>query len=767
MLASFLAGIVSDEELDRIAQHLESCQICIARSESLHATDPLVAEIAQGRADIAPAAASLIQRLQDVIDESRHSTLHSNIDRTNAGIEDGPGVGEYLKLVSPPDDRNEIGRIGEFRLLRLLGKGGMGAVFLAEDLQLERLCALKLLRPDMARHKNASDRFLREARAAAAVRHENVVTIFQVGRINDVPFLAQEYLEGETLESRIRREGAMPVAEFVRIGRQIAAGLAAAHSKGLLHRDIKPSNIWLAAPRGDVKLLDFGLARAQGSSASRLTHTGTLIGTPAYMSPEQAAGREIDARSDLFSLGCVLYEMATGKRAFARSNVISTLAALASEEPPEIQTFRSDFIPEVGALITDLLAKDSTKRPKSSDVIFDLLALQERKLEPPKSNNARSYQSAAAALLLVVMLSLTFALWQFFRTPPAELANHTDNRSPPAPAVQLQKRQLNRRVAEWVLSNGGQLWLYDVQYKPGIAGTIEQDIVSPGVTRIEDYHDDAMLRGVRLGKLPDAEMLSAFQSLNHLELLIIHNQQHHDGDFDRLFSSLPAPNQLKVLQIFDKSFNDSHCRQLGRFQNLQFLFLQTSATDLGMLEIGSLPEVTQVDVWSCPEITGKGLRIFQPAKLRTLAMTIQNNLDETSAYISECKELVKGHFYFNAINDSIFKALNGLPAVHMLSLALPAEKDVEKLRLPTITHFVLNYTPLTRAGSRVIANWDNVGHLHLWKCEVNDGAMDLLSESKLKLITIEGGSVSRSEVARFHFLKPNVLYRTNSDADRE
>ena len=216
--------------------------------------------------------------------------------------------------------------------MKVLGAGGMGIVFQAEDPQLQRLLALKVMKPDLAVFADARQRFLREARAAAAIEHEHIVSIYHVGEDHGVPFLAMPLLHGESLEDRLRRCGKLAPAETLRIGRETAEALAAAHERGLIHRDIKPSNLWLEGERGRVKVVDFGLARGAGTKTP-LTQVGIVLGTPQYMAPEQAAGTEVDHRCDLFSLGCVLYRLCTGRLPFRGSDTLSILSALALEQP--------------------------------------------------------------------------------------------------------------------------------------------------------------------------------------------------------------------------------------------------------------------------------------------------------------------------------------------------------------------------------------------------------------------------------------------------
>ena len=262
--------------------------------------------------------------------------------------------------------------IGGFRPLELLGEGGMGAVYLAEDHQLGRRVAVKVMKKELAADPDAKHRFLREARAMAAIEHDNIMTIYTVGEDQGTPFLVMPVLKGETLEDRLRRENRLSNAEIVRIGREIAAGLAAAHSHGLVHRDIKPSNIWLEGSQGRVRILDFGLARP-ASEDQKVTHSGTILGTPAYMAPEQAAGTEATPRSDLFSLGAVLYRMATGQQPFAGPNMMATLSNLANRIPESPQRLNPDLPGNTSGLIDCLLSKSPEQRPESALAVLESL----------------------------------------------------------------------------------------------------------------------------------------------------------------------------------------------------------------------------------------------------------------------------------------------------------------------------------------------------------------------------------------------------------
>ncbi len=297
-----------------------------------------------------------------------------------------------LTFLRPAQADDELGRLAGFRILEVLGKGGMGLVFRAEDVQLRREIALKVIKPEHIENPQYRERFLREARAAAALQHDHVMPVHQIGEDNGVLFLAMPLLKGETLEARLARGTPLSLAEQLRIGREIALGLAAAHASGLIHRDIKPSNVWLEArshkrlaceaPQSTseplvttddrVKILDFGLVLPVACT-DPLTQTGKLLGTPAYMSPEQADGGRVDARSDLFSLGCVLYRMATGKQPFARDTLTATLRAVADHTPAPPLDIAPDVPPPLSELIVRLLAKSPADRPASAAVTADAL----------------------------------------------------------------------------------------------------------------------------------------------------------------------------------------------------------------------------------------------------------------------------------------------------------------------------------------------------------------------------------------------------------
>lgn len=271
--------------------------------------------------------------------------------------------------------------LGGFRLVRELGRGGMGVVYEAVDQTLNRRVALKTLLPDQT-DETFRQRFLREGQAVGGLRHDHVVTIHQVGQDGDVPFLVMEFLEGESLDNRLTRQPWLSVPEAVRIAREVAEGLAAAHEKGVIHRDIKPGNIWLQSPTGRVKLLDFGLA--QPAEVQPLTSPGAVAGTPGYMAPEQIYGGQLDSRTDLYALGCVLYQMLWGMLPYQKQgDTIELLNAVVNQDAPHLSSVAARFPAPLGELLRRLLARNPGDRPSSAAEVADQLRQIESGLAAP------------------------------------------------------------------------------------------------------------------------------------------------------------------------------------------------------------------------------------------------------------------------------------------------------------------------------------------------------------------------------------------------
>ena len=277
-----------------------------------------------------------------------------------------------LRFLSPPTRPGSLGRLAHYEVLEVLGRGGFGTVLRAFDDHLHRVVAIKVLSPQLATSGTARARFRREAKSGAAVRDEHVVHIYAVADEDEpVPYLVMEYIAGQTLQQKLDRTGPLPVHEMLRIGQQVARGLAAAHATGLIHRDVKPSNILLENGVERVKLTDFGLAKVTDDAS--ISHSGLVAGTPMYMAPEQAQGVQIDYRADLFSLGSVLYAMCTGRPPFRATTTLAVLKRVCEEDPRQIR----EINPEVPEWLCDVIAKLHAKKPddrfQSANEVADLL----------------------------------------------------------------------------------------------------------------------------------------------------------------------------------------------------------------------------------------------------------------------------------------------------------------------------------------------------------------------------------------------------------
>ncbi|HVN82320.1 MAG TPA: serine/threonine-protein kinase, partial [Terriglobia bacterium] len=276
--------------------------------------------------------------------------------------------------------------ISHYQVLEKLGEGGMGVVYKARDTHLDRFVALKILPAEKVADSDRRRRFVQEAKAASALNHPHIVTIYDIDEADGVHFIAMEYVDGKTLDQLIPRHG-MRLNEALKVAVQMSDALAAAHEAGIVHRDLKPGNL-MVTEKGQVKVLDFGLAKLTeklptGAEDATLTakpdtEEGKILGTVAYMSPEQAEGKKVDARSDIFSLGSVFYEMMTGEKAFQGSSKISTLSAILHQEPKPISTIGRAIPADLEKLIRRCLRKDPERRIQHMvDVKLALLELKE------------------------------------------------------------------------------------------------------------------------------------------------------------------------------------------------------------------------------------------------------------------------------------------------------------------------------------------------------------------------------------------------------
>ncbi len=344
-----------------LLEHVETCTHCQQRLSELAATE----------ANWNRAAAALDQTPADRGSSDDDSFIASaKFNRwSSRPIEWDESM--VRQLLDSPSHPEMLGRLGRYEIERLIGSGGMGVVFKAHDSELNRPVAIKLLAPYLASSGAARNRFAREARSAAGVVDDHVVPIFNVESDSEPTFLVMQYVAGGSLQEKLDRDGPLDVAEVVRIGLQVAKGLAAAHAQGLIHRDVKPSNILLDEGVERAMLTDFGLARAEGDAS--LTRSGFHPGTPHYMSPEQVRGESIDGRSDLFGLGCVLYAACAGHPPFRAESSYAVLRRITDEAPRPLREVNSNVPEWLESIVMKLLAKSSDDRFQSAEEVAELL----------------------------------------------------------------------------------------------------------------------------------------------------------------------------------------------------------------------------------------------------------------------------------------------------------------------------------------------------------------------------------------------------------
>ncbi|MHC4399773.1 MAG: protein kinase domain-containing protein [Planctomycetota bacterium] len=411
-LKAMLNGAVSEDRQTDLAEHLEQCGACREEFERLaRGAEGLPCPTSELGRTPNGASETAVKRLVEDLRASGHDTAASH-----GGTSDDLS----LDFLGPPENADHLGRLESYEITKIVGRGGMGVVLQAHDTRLNRCVAIKVLAPELAANATARKRFLREAQAAAAVSHDHVVTIHAVDEAAEPPFLVMEFIDGISLDERIQCGGPLELKEILRIGMQTASGLAAAHAQGLAHRDVKPSNILLENGVERVKITDFGLARA--ADDVHFTRPGAIAGTPQYMSPEQARGEPVDHRSDLFSLGCVLYAMCTGRSPFRAETLLDAIRRVCDDAPRPIQQVNADVPDWLFEIIDRLLEKDREARFQSAAELADLLGghlahLQQPAAVPkpsrltpaaepsrrPPSRRRRPVLAAAAVVVLLLL----------------------------------------------------------------------------------------------------------------------------------------------------------------------------------------------------------------------------------------------------------------------------------------------------------------------------------------------------------------------------
>ena len=428
-LRDLLASENADQDAAPAMAHLDTCEACCRRLEQLagdHAFLQRASQLLKSNSSDNLRYIPPLQAGQSTWSEQAHASQDTHDEDA------------LLAFLQPCENEASLGRLGRYEILSVLGRGGMGMVLKARDPGLDRLAAIKVMASPLALAPGALPRLLREARAVAAVDGEHTVDIYEVQSSGDVPYLVMEYVDGCSLQELIN-QGPLAIGEVLRFGGNVARGLAAAHRRGLIHRDVKPANILLDQTLSQAKIGDFGLARAIDDKS--LTRQGTLTGTPEYMSPEQASGEAVDHRTDLFSLGCVLYAMCAARPPFLGDGSLEVLRAIREEQPKPLTELRPDAPPQLVQAIGKLLEKRPDDRHASAAEVADELEriavnplAEPQTAQPAKESAARPTRRhgmliglAASLLLIAVMVTAQGAGVIDFTAPAAAMLGMGDD----------------------------------------------------------------------------------------------------------------------------------------------------------------------------------------------------------------------------------------------------------------------------------------------------------------------------------------------------
>jgi tRNA A-37 threonylcarbamoyl transferase component Bud32 len=715
--------------------------------------------------------------------------MSDSLPPTQANV-DAPPVPHAGALFGPAAAPGELGTLAGYRVQKLLGKGGMGAVYLALAPEHERPIALKVMLPQFAAQFDAHHRFTREGRACAAVRHPNVVTVYRVGEGAGTPFIAMELLRGYPLDVYLKSKGRLTVAQALRVGAEAAAGLAAAHAVGLVHRDIKPSNLWLEAPHGRIKLLDFGLAKPldadTGTAARDLTTTGQVMGTPAYMSPEQARGDTVDHRSDLFSLGVVLYQLCTGTRPFDRATAVASVIALATEPARPVRELNPDVPEAFARAIHRLLEKDPGARPATAAEVAALFRELEAAAaqpayvaitvvapdpllefdappdEPARRGRARSGVGAWALVALALGLAAAAATGVYrARDRDAGPPDAPKPEPPPVAKPAPPKTDPVRAACPWVFKAGGSVVATDPRdrTKTVTAKSLGEMPKEFPVTEV------ALVATPYTFADADANQLRPFADL---ETLTLWAQTELSTDGLGRLAALPRAEKLVGLSVRFPTTGPNAAApgggaHLAKFKSLKQLLLVglplkgelgfvKRMPNLGYLGLGDA-QLTDADV---AELIAGAPNLFH--------LNVSGSADVTGAALdalAELKGLSQLYVARTGVKpDELTKLERLTELTHVALNPLPRLRDEHLApvgRLPKLQALYLGHTAITDAGLDHVLRAPDLNYLELYGTEVTDaGLMKLAALKNLSHVAAGRSKVTAEGVKAFAAKRPGV-----------
>ena len=644
-----------------------------------------------------------------------------------------------LSFLEPPKVEGSLGSLCHYDIQELIGRGGCGIVFKAFDQRLHRIVAIKVMTPAMAVTSPARKRFLREARATAAIRHENVVNIYAVEEA-PLPFLVMEYIDGKTLQQVLDENGPLELPTICRLGKMIANGLEAAHQQGLIHRDIKPANILIESGTGQVKLTDFGLARA-ADDASR-SQSRIIAGTPLYMSPEQVQGIRLDQRSDLFSLGSVLYVMCTGRAPFRAPSTLAVLKRVVDEQPRNIQEIISEIPDWLVALIHQLHAKAPANRFASAQQVADLLAgnleqnlLNQNPVEEPAPANPNRLRIGRFSWIKVAAV-LILLLSSFGFTEATGITNV-------------------RGTVIRLFSPEGTL-VIEVD-DPGVSVSIdgqEMVITGAGVKELRLKPGQYQLQATKDGEVLQQELVTITRNGRQLvrvsrepaptaSIPVERTSQPTDSkavDPDRRAAEYVLSVGGKVWLNKDSAFTDNNVIQTRE-------------------KLPSEPfRLTHADLQTNSRVTDAGLAAFRGTKhLRGIYLTNSTNVGDAGIlHLRENSNLHEIHLWGTKVSGTGLQAFSNCASIIDFYIGYTRVKDADMpffrcfAGWETLRCLMISGLDITDAGITNLAGAPGLGQIHLEQTKITDaGLLELAKCPKLGLIWASKTNFTSEGVERF------------------
>jgi Leucine-rich repeat (LRR) protein len=707
-----------------------------------------------------------------------------------------------------------------YRVLGRISQGGMGAVYRAEHRHMERLVALKIIHPGLLRNPAAVPRFQQEMRAAARLRHANIVTAHDADQAGGLHFLVMEYVEGTSLAELVREHGPLPIADACSYARQAALGLQHAHEQGMVHRDIKPQNLMLQD--GVIKILDFGLARLaqtaegppMGEAVRRLsgplTGVGAMMGTADYIAPEQAADpRSADIRADLYSLGCTLFHLLTGQPPFADAAMLEKLARHADTLLPLVISLRPEAPAGLDGTLARMTAKDPANRYRTPAEVAEALAPFCPAGAAPLPRPRRLWPAAALTLLAAGLLGGFLVLSRGGDRGEGVPPNDDRNLEPIVHENPLLKaEEAADRTAQAIQKLKGQITRdYQAPGKP----VVSVRLLGPWVTdaNLQLLADSRQLRSLTLDRAPITDAgLEHLAGLTKLSGLVLSGTRVTDagmksvGEMKELHSldlmatavgdsglkDLAGLTQLRTLSLSATKVTDAGMSVVGQLKNLTVLTLDdTTVTDVGLKILPNLTELSNLGLHGCRDVGDEGMKsVGQLKKMRSLNLYTTGVTDQGLKELAGLTRICSIQLGNLKVGDAGLQALAGLTDLQMLDLANTEVTDIglkeaakhrrlthlnligvktitdagvkELAGLPKLQYLVLEGTNITDAAIKDLTPLPQLQHLILTKTSVTDaGIQELARCPRLAHLSLVGeGKVTDAGVVKLHKARPKL-----------